>query len=68
MRYLYVRKYGRLPNECQNYWRPLAFFDDKDSLNTFSRKLRSQKIDFHYKLITEDTVAYAHSVEDREKT
>jgi hypothetical protein len=67
MRYLYVRKYRRMPNECQNCWKPLVFFNSKESLNTFNSKLRSQKIDFHYKLITKGIVAYAHSIEERER-
>jgi hypothetical protein len=67
MRYIYVRKYGKLPDKCQNCWKPLVFFDDEDSFNAFTHKLRSQKIDFHYKLITKGIVAYAHSVEERKK-
>lgn len=67
MRYIYVRKYGKLPDECQNCWKPLAFFDNETSLKAFHRELRSSKTDFHYKLITKGIVAYAHSVEERDR-
>lgn len=66
MRYLYVRKYGKLPDECQNCWKPLVFFDDRSSLKAFERKLRSHA-DFHYKIISKVIIAYARSVEKREK-
>lgn len=67
MRYLYVRKYRKLPDECKSCWKPLVFFDDENSLKAFNRRLISLKKDFHYKLITKGIVAYAHSIEERDK-
>jgi hypothetical protein len=67
MRYMYVKEYGKLPNMCYNCWKPLVFFDDKDSLKVFEHKLSSTKPNFHYKLIPKGIVAYAHSVEERER-
>jgi hypothetical protein len=67
MMYLYVKKYGKLPDECQRCWKPLAFFDDESCFIKFRHKLKSLKPSFRFKAVTKGIVAYAHSIEERDK-
>lgn len=67
MRYIYVKEYGKLPDKCRNCWKPLVFFDNENSLEAFDRKLKSMKLDFNYKKVKKGIVAYAHSIEERER-
>ncbi len=51
----------------QNCWKPLVFFYNEHYINEFTRKLMLSNVNFPFKLITKGIVAYARSVEDRDK-